>query len=93
MTIDPKTQAQLIAGKLTKQELINLAMCLDNNSVDFNHFIQIECFKVAPEMFAVPYEPNDLDDNYDPSDDMPLDDMLGSTGCQLQAITSSDDEE
>jgi len=50
-----KAIANLVASKLTKKELIELAELLDGDAGnDFCHFIQVECEKVAPELYADP---------------------------------------
>jgi hypothetical protein len=49
--------ANLVAGKLTKEELKVLAVLLDEDADnDFCFYIQAECEKVAPEMYADPLD-------------------------------------
>ena len=44
--------AQLVAGKLTKEELVELTEMLDGDSLyDFLWCIYLECQKVAPELY------------------------------------------
>lgn len=52
---DYKSIAELVARKLDKKELLGLAILLDSDAGnDFNHFIQREAYKVAPELFVHP---------------------------------------
>ena len=44
--------ARLVAGKLTKTELVELTEMLDGDSLyDFVWCIHLECQKVAPELY------------------------------------------
>jgi len=50
-----KTMAKLVANRISREELIQLAELLDaDGGNDFCHFIQGECAKVAPELYADP---------------------------------------
>ncbi len=47
-----KEIAQLIASKLTVEEIKELAILLDGDAGnDFCYFVQEECQKVAPELY------------------------------------------